>query len=120
MSVSNEEESKRIFLAMVPHGWAKASTPEGAIAGAAKNMVCSNDYGWFKVWSFTGTSKALDDCYVSGWGSLHWSADARKELWSEGEVKAEDRWGYVSSEQQDKYDSITRITIKEKYAPEEE
>ena len=45
MSV-DEKETRRIFLAIVPCGWAKASTPEGAIAGAAKNGVgCSNDYG---------------------------------------------------------------------------
>ena len=106
---------------MVRNGWAKASTPEGAIAGAAKNGVgYSNDYGWFKVWSLEGTSEALDACYVMDFGGLMMRADVVKELHSEGEVKAEDRWGYVSSEQQDKYDSITRITIKEKYAPEEE
>ena len=70
MSV-DEKETRRIFLAIVPCGWAKASTPEGAIAGAAKNGVgCSNDYGWFKVWSLEGTQEGLDHCYVTAGGRL--------------------------------------------------
>ena len=112
MSVSNEEVSTQ-YLAMVPNGWAKGSTVQGAIAGAVKNGMGGDDeYVDVKVWSLTGTSEALDACYVMDFGGLMMRADVVKELECKGEVKTQDRWDYASSEARDKYDSITRITVK--------
>mgnify|MGYP003132891120 CR=1 FL=1 len=115
MSVSNEEVSTQ-YLAMVPNGWAKGSTVQGAIAGAVKNGSGGDDeYVDFKVWSLTGTPEALNACYVMDFGGLMMRADVDKEFECKGTVKVKDDWvgtQWFSPEQRAKHDSITRITIK--------
>ena len=76
------------YLAVVPHGWAKADDHNAAIVQA----LAHGDSGKFKVYRLDGTLEQLQKVFLDGCGGMTRPQEVQCEVEYEGTVELTEGW----------------------------